>query len=171
MGSPKIFENLRSSSQVVVVSRLVLLSLAFAVLATGCSTTVRVTMKGGPEMNGGGKTAEVHVYELNSQGNFGDLTPDQFWNGPGVKSSVRVRPPRTRTVYPDWEETFEFEVSDETTFIGVAANLRDPDEDKWRALYPVEEVGDWLSLSVSGSQISVEVEGEGTLDKIRGSAR
>jgi len=129
-------------------------------------------MEGKPEMNGGGNAATVAVYELKSQGDFGDLTPRGFWIGSGVKSSVLVDPsPRTRTVYPGQEKTFEFEVSDETKFIGVAAKLRAPDEDEWRALYPVEKVGDWLSLSVSESQISVDVEGEGALSKVGVSVR
>lgn len=170
-GSPRILENCRPSSQVVVVSRLALLSFVFALLATGCSTTIRVTMEGKPEMNGGGNAAEVEVYELKSKGNFEDLSPGAFWYETGVKESVLVRPPRTRTVYPDATKKFKLEVSDKTKFIGVAAKMRAPDKNEWRALYPVEEVGDWLSLSVHESKIDVEVEGKGTLDKVGVSVR
>lgn len=74
--------------------------------------------------------------------------------------------PWKKTVYPNERKQFELEVADKTKFIGVAANLRNPDSEKWRALYPVEEVGDWVSVTVYSNRISVNVEGKGALQKL-----
>lgn len=122
-------------------------------------------------MNGGGNAANVGVYELTGQGNFLDASPQAFWGEEGTHSSYLVRPPRVEKTYPGERQAFELEVSDETKFIGVAANLRNPEKEEWRALYPVDEVGDWLSVTVSSDRILVDVEGKGAVGKIRDSVQ
>jgi type VI secretion system VasD/TssJ family lipoprotein len=137
----------------------------------GCSSTIQVKMNGQPNMNGGGNAADVGIYELTGRGNFLDASPQAFWIEEGTLSGKLVRSPRTRTVYPGEEQTFEFEIAEGTKFIGVAANLYNPAQGEWRALYPLEEVGDWLSMTVSKNRVSVNVEGKGTLGKIEDSVR
>jgi type VI secretion system VasD/TssJ family lipoprotein len=137
-----------------------------AFLATGCSTTVEVMMRGRTDMNSGGNAAVVQVYELSGEGNFLNTSARTFWQGDGALSGVLVGSPRRNTLYPNETRTFELELADETKFIGVAANLRDPASEEWRALYPVKDVGDRLSVTVHDSRISVSVEGPGPLQKI-----
>ncbi|MFB6232273.1 MAG: type VI secretion system lipoprotein TssJ [Salinibacter sp.] len=139
--------------------------LLVAFLATGCSTTIEVMMSGKPDMNSGGNAAVVQVYELSGEGSFQDLSFRTFWQEKGALGKL-VSSPQRKTVYPNETTTFELEVAKKTKLIGVAANLRNPDSDKWRALYSVEEVGDRLSVTVYDNRISVAVEGKGLLDKV-----
>jgi len=134
-------------------------------LATGCSSTVEVTTAGQSDMNSGGNAAVVQVYQLSGEGNFGDLSFRSFWQKQGAVAKL-IGSPARRTVYPGEQERFELEVAEDTRFIGVAANLRNPNSDGWRALYAVEEVGDWLSVTVYDNQISVNVEGKDALQKL-----
>jgi type VI secretion system VasD/TssJ family lipoprotein len=139
--------------------------LLVAFFATGCSTTIEVMMSGQSDMNGGGNAAVVQVYELSGEGNFQDISFRAFWQQEGALSKL-VGSPHRKTVYPDETTTFELEVAEDTKLVGVAANLRNPDSEQWRALFPVEEVGDRLSVTVRDTRISVDVEGEGALDKV-----
>jgi type VI secretion system VasD/TssJ family lipoprotein len=134
-------------------------------LATGCSSTIEVTTAGQPDMNSGGNAAVVQVYQLSGEGNFGDLSFQSFWQKEGTIAKL-IDSPARRTIYPGEQERFELEVAGNTKFIGVAANFRNPDSEGWRALYSVEEVGDWLSVTVHDNRISVNVEGKGTLQKL-----
>lgn len=142
------------------------LLLICALLATGCSTTAEVMMRGQTDMNSGGNAAVVQVYELSGKGSFMDISPQTFWKGNGALSGVLVGSPHRNTLFPNETKTFELELADKTKFIGVAANLRDPDSEEWRALYPVKEVGDQLSVTVHSNRISVTVEGPGVLQRI-----
>lgn len=148
-----------------------LLFLLCVLPATGCSTTVEVRMRGQSDMNSGGNAAVVQVYELSGKGSFLDASPRTFWQGNGALGGVLVRAPQRNTLFPNETKTFELELAEKTKFIGVAANLRNPDPEEWRALYPVEEVGDWLSVTVHSNGISVSVEGKGALQKIGISSR
>lgn len=123
-------------------------------------------MTGQSDMNGGGNSAVVQVYELSGEGSFLDATFRAFWQDEGALSGVLVRSPRRETLYPNETKTFELELAENTQFVGVAANLRDPEQDAWRALYSVDEVGDQLSVTVHGNRISVAVEGSGPLQGI-----
>lgn len=142
------------------------LFLVCVLLATGCSTTIAVQMRGQSDMNSGGNSATVQVYELSGKGSFLDASVQSFWQEDGTLGGVLVRAPRRNTLYPNEMKSFELELADNTSFIGVAANLRNPEADEWRALYSVEEIGDRLSVTVHSAGISVEVEGAGTLQKI-----
>lgn len=140
-------------------------------LASGCSTTIEVRMRGQADMNSGGNAVVVQVYELTGEGDFLSTSPQSFWQENGALASILVGSPRRETLYPNGTTTFELELAEETKFIGVAANLRNPDPEEWRALYPVEEIGDWLSVTVQGSRISVQAEGGGALHGIGLSSR
>lgn len=122
-------------------------------------------MQGQPDMNSGGNAAVVQVYELSGEGNFLDLSFRSFWQKDGTVARV-IGAPHEETVYPNEQKQFKLKLADETNYIGVAANLRNSESEKWRALYPVEEVGDWVSVSVYSNRISVSVEGKGALQKV-----
>lgn len=122
-------------------------------------------MSGQSDMNGGGNAAVVEVYELTGEGSFQDIPFRTFWQEDGALGTL-VGSPHRKTVYPNETVTFKFEVAEDTKLVGIAANLRDPDPEKWRVLYPVEEVGDQLSVTVRGTRIAVAVEGQGVLDKV-----
>lgn len=135
------------------------LVLCFLLLG-GCATTVEVSLLGQPDMNDGGNAAVVRIYELSGEGSFMDASFRAFWQEEGAVGGSLIRS-REELIYPDETQRFELELSEETKFIGVAANFRNPEQDGWRDLYPVDEVGDQLSVTVHSNRISVDVEGGG----------
>lgn len=136
-----------------------LLVLCFA-LMVGCSTTIEVGVSGQSNMNDGGAAAVVQIYELSGEGNFMEASFSSFWQEDGALGGILIRS-RRETLYPNETKQFELELAEETKFIGIAANFRNPEQDGWRDLYPVDEVGDRLSVTVQSNRISVEVEGGG----------
>lgn len=135
----------------------------FVLLLVGCSTTVNVGMLGQSDMNGGGNAAVVRIYELSGEGSFMEASFRTFWQGDGGALKGVLVGSREQTVFPGESEQFELELAEETNFIGVAANFRNPQEDGWRGLYSVDEVGDRLSVTVHSNRISVDVEGGGVI--------
>lgn len=133
-------------------------------LWSGCSSSLEVMISGASDMNNGGNAAVVRIYELSGDSNFMNTPLSAFWrDDEGALGNELVTPPRKVTLYPDAAETIEFELADETTFIGVAADLRNPDREQWRSIHPLDEVGDRVSVTVQSNRISVEVEGGGGL--------
>jgi type VI secretion system VasD/TssJ family lipoprotein len=131
---------------------------------SGCSSPIEIMLAGQSDMNSGGNAAVVRIYELSGDGNFANTPLSTFWQDDvGALGGELVNPPRNVTVYPNEEETLQLELADETQFLGVAANLRDPDRARWRALYAVEEVGDRVTVVVYSDRIDVETEGGGRL--------
>lgn len=116
-------------------------------------------------MNSGGNPAVVRIYELNGESNFMRTPVSSFWKDDvAALGSELVSPaPRDVTVYPSKSETLEFEIAEGTQFIGVAANLRNPTQEQWRAVFPVEEANDRIRVTVHEGRITVEAEGQFTL--------
>lgn len=142
-------------------------ALAFAALIWGgCSGglglfsgPVEVSIRGTADMNGG-NAARVRVYELAGETNFSNTPLSSFWqNDRDALGDELVRPPREVLLYPSEDRSVEFELAEGTQFIGVAADLRNPDREGWRALYPVSDVkGERIVVNVATNQISVDVE-------------
>lgn len=148
-----------------VKTGLLLLSI---LLWSGCSSSLEVMIAGDSDMNNGGNAAVVRVYELSGDSNFMNTPLSAFWrDDEGALGNELVTPPRKVTLFPDATETIEFELAEETTFIGVAADLRNPERGQWRSIHPLDEVGDRVSVTVQSNRISVEVEGGGGLPLVR----
>ncbi len=135
------------------------LILLFGVVWMGCSQTVEMVVVGEAEMNGGGNAAVVHVYQLSGDGNFRQTPLSVFWrDDAAVLGGELVASPRTLTVYPSDSKTVEIEVADEAAYLGVAANLRDPDRERWRSIHRLEDVGDQIRVRIANDHVAVEVE-------------
>lgn len=128
-------------------------------LWTGCSSSLTVSYVGTPDMNNGGNAAVVKVYQLSADGNFSSAPLSAFWrDDQGTLGTELVRPPRKVTLYPSEQKTVTFELAEKTKFLGVAANLREPDREQWRSIHSVEGMGDEVAVTVETSQIAVDVE-------------
>lgn len=134
-------------------------------LWSGCSSSIEVMVAGQSDMNNGGNAAVVHVYELNSENNFVNTPVSAFWQDAEGALGGELIAAHQQRVYPNETEVLEFELSDNTKVIGVAANLRDPEREQWRAHYSVEDLGDEISVVVYNNRISVEAEGAGVLKR------
>lgn len=132
----------------------------------GCSSSLNIfsgpltmTITGQEDMNGG-NAARVRVYELSGESSFRNTPLSTFWrDDEQALGSELVRPPHEVLLYPNENKTLEFEVAEGTKFIGVAANLRNPDRGQWRAIYSVEEIKDGdVSIAVGADRIQVNIE-------------
>jgi len=139
-----------------------LLLLLSAILWAGCSSPIEVVLTGAANMNNGGYSTQVKIYELSGDSNFLNTPLSAFWpNDEEALGDEMVAPPQRRTLDPEDTVAIEFELTDETAFVGVAADLRNPVEGQWRQIFPADEVGDRMSITVQNDRISVEVEGGG----------
>ena len=146
--------------------RPLLLALLIGLFASGCGSTLNifsgpltVRIVGTDDMNGG-NAARVYVYELSGDTNFRNTTLSTFWSGQEeALGNELVRPPRQQLLYPGETQTLEFEVAEGTQYIGVAADLRNPDRERWRSVHPVEDVeGEEIVVEVGANRIDVNVQ-------------
>jgi len=119
--------------------------------------TVRIV--GADDMNGG-NAARVYVYELAGDTNFRNTTLSTFWSGQEeALGNEIVGAPRQQELWPGETQTLEFEVAEDTQYIGVAANLRSPDGERWRSIHAVEEVkGEEIVVRVGAGRVDVNVQ-------------
>lgn len=122
------------------------------VLLVGCRRTqlppppeppapLAVTVVGESDLNGGGNAAVVRIYQLAGDANFRRAPVQSFWqNDEQALGSELLSGKREVLLFPDVTETVEVPLDDRTQFVGFAADLRDPDPDHWRAIFPVSEV-------------------------------
>lgn len=110
-------------------------------------------------MNNGGNPAVVKIYQLGGEGNFKSTPLSAFWRDDrGALGNELVTAPRKVTVYPDESERIELELAEKTKYIGIAANLRKPEREKWRSVHSIEGMGDQISVTVETNKVEVEVE-------------
>ena len=129
------------------------------VFVTGCASSVSVRLFGQPEMNRGGNAAVVKFYQLTAQGNFRNTPLSSFWrDDEAALGSELVTAPRKLTVYPANTKTISLSIQDKTNYLGVAANLREPDRDRWRCLVPLKKMGDEVSVTIERNTLQLEFE-------------
>lgn len=146
---------------------LLLLFVVVLFVGTGCSTTVEFALKGKSDMNNGGNAAVLKVYQLKAEQNFKGVLPSSFWrDDQQALGNTLLGSPKKVTIYPSEAETFELTLADKTKFVGVAANLRDPERDQWRAIEKVKSMGDQVAVTVKNKKIDVEFEGKGVMGLI-----
>jgi type VI secretion system VasD/TssJ family lipoprotein len=118
-------------------------------------------------MNMGGNAAVVKLYQLKGDGNFRSVPFSTFWrDDEAALGGELLEAPRKVTVYPADSSTIEFDLLDKAQHIGVAANLRKPDQDEWRFTHPVREMGDEVAVTVTEDRIEVDVEGRSVLRRL-----
>lgn len=136
------------------------LALGALLLLGGCSAAPLVVhVQGEGDMNEG-NAARVRVYELSGDTNFQNTPLSSFWRGDEeALGSELVAAPREVLLYPDETKTVEFTANEQTQYVGVAADLRDPDREGWRSIHDIEEVkGDDFVVRVGANQIHISVE-------------
>jgi type VI secretion system VasD/TssJ family lipoprotein len=152
-------KKLRKGSAVLLLLPLVL------VLISGCSAlpfvggtpTVQMRIAGQSDMNSGGNGAVVRVYQLSGEINFKRTPLSTFWRNDQEALGGELVRQKEVLLYPDETKTFELEVAETASHIGIAANLRDPDQEQWRAIYPVGALEDGTTTAtVLANRIEVD---------------
>ena len=107
-------------------------------LPPGPSSMVLV---GAADMNAGGNAARVYLYPLVSDATFLATPVQVFWEDPeGALGADLGGPVRDATVRPGSTDSLEEVTLDGAAFLGVAADLRTPEGDGWRAVLPASRV-------------------------------
>lgn len=118
---------------------------------------------GTPDLNStdaetSGNAVVVQIFELTNETNFRDVTLETFWRGNVEALGAELVNSRQLLLYPNTNQTVEITPEEQTQFIGVAADFRQPDREQWRRLYPVEELrGQSVTVEIGKNKITFEV--------------
>ena len=116
-----------------------------------------VSLTGLDDMNAGGNAARVYLYPLVSDATFLATPVQAFWDDPeGTLADDLVGAVRDATVRPGQTTSLEDLTLEGATFLGVAADLREPESGEWRAVLPASQVrGKALRITVAEGGLSV----------------
>lgn len=133
-----------------------------ALLLAACSpriATGTLDLVGTSAMNGGGNAALVRVYQLNDDDAFRTVPLEAFWeDGADQLAPALTAEPRELLIYPEQRQQVELALAPTTRYVGVAADLRAPDGDAWRMIYPVlDVVRAPIEVTVGARELSFEV--------------
>lgn len=141
---------------------LALLLLPFLVACSPRVTMSHLDLAGGADMNGGGNAALVRVYQLNDDDAFRTVPLEEFWGaGASQIEPALTAEPRELLIYPEQRQRVELSLAPTTRYIGVAVDLRSPEGDDWRTIYPVFEfLREPMEVTIGERQLSVDVASE-----------
>ena len=141
--------------------RLSLPLVLFAALFIGCrapaAPATTVVVAGTQALNAGGNAAIVRLYPLASDARFRQTPQADFWRAGSAVDADLVGAVREVLLYPGDDETIEMALGG-AAYLGVAADLRAPERDRWRAVFPVGAVdGQTLAVTVDSAFVMTEV--------------
>lgn len=150
-----------SQDSVRVYSKsIVILAVLFTCL-TSCSGSRETTLSfsGLPDMNSGGNPAVIRVYQLSENVNLSSTALDEFWNDDaGFLGGNLVKMEEEIRLYPEERKMLNLELQKNTGYVMVASYLRQPDPNRWYALYPASEVnGKQMAVTVNTSGLTVDL--------------
>lgn len=122
---------------------------------------VMIEVSGSAEMNAGGNAAIVRIYMLASDAAFRRTPIQDFWQDDAAAlGSDLMGAKREVLLYPGDRETFQIEPVGDVAFIGIAADLREPDPNGWRVIYPVAELrGQRVSVAIDRDRLDARIAG------------
>ena len=128
----------------------------------GCSRTKQLsfTFQGDSQMNNGGHFAIVRIYQLYNDTNFLNSEFEAFWlNDEAVLAEEIIVGTRQQiSLYPNKPIEHTLVVDKEARFIGFAANLYEPDGDRWRQLYSVDQLEkEGVTIQVREYRLNVDL--------------
>lgn len=123
----------------------------------GSMPLTEMTMQGGTDMNNGGNAAVVRVYQLTGDSNFMRSSLESFWrDDEQALGSELVGAKQEILLYPQQERGVELTIGEGTRFVGIAADLREPDPVGWRHIFDAEELrGKEVNITVGSDRLSV----------------
>lgn len=133
--------------------------LFLSLFSAGCGGPLEMALSGTSDLNSGGNAAVVRVYELSGTSNFRTTPLGRFWQDDQSALGDQYVDHQQFLLYPNQVEQVSLDVNDETLYIGIAADLREPDQDQWRVLYPIDELkGKEVSVSVGAHGLDVRLD-------------
>ena len=114
-----------------------LLASVLLFLFSACSgpKTVKVSVQGAMEMNQK-QVCVIYIYQLSNDTSFMQATADSFWKEGAkdfekdlVKEAIKIQ------LFPGEARDYELNISEETKFIGAAADFYRPKKEGWRKVF------------------------------------
>lgn len=120
---------------------------------------VTVTLVGDPEQNSGGYAVDVSLYQLANNTVFESAFIETFWqDDEGLLGDELIGSKTTFQLNPNEVRSVTLTLDLETRFLAVAANLRNPDRNLWRAVQPAEALRDKpVAVRVLSDRILMDV--------------
>lgn len=144
---------------------LVSVLLLTAGMLSGCSlfskttTTdpnVSMTIIGTADMNGG-NAAQVRIVQLQSDTRFRDASFEAFWEDPAQELDDDLVAEEGFLLYPNGSEARDLMLDEQTRFIGVAVDLREPEGNDWRLVQPVDVLrGQRVRVTVGDRSVEIQ---------------
>ena len=128
------------------------------ILRSGPPRPLGVTLVASSDLNDG-NAAVVRLYALGGDANFTRVPPGAFWRDDhAALADELIGVPREIVLFPETTEDVAFALDPTAQFVGVAANLRNPDADRWRAIVSAETLrGKALRVTVGRSALTLDV--------------
>lgn len=128
---------------------------------SGCEEA-RVTLSAAGDLNsnpgesgGPGSAAVVRVYQLANDANFRGATLESFWQDDRQALGDELISSTEKQLYPGAQEILELQIREGVRFVGIAANLRHADRERWRQVYPAAGMcGEEVTVTIGANYVS-----------------
>lgn len=123
----------------------------------GSQPATEMTVFGDSDMNNGGNAAVVRIYQLAGDSNFTRASLETFWRDDELALGAElVGPKQEILLYPEQERAIDLDLSDQTRYVGIAADLRAPDPVQWRHIFDAQELqGKLVNVRVGTDRLTV----------------
>lgn len=120
---------------------------------------LEVALVGTDSLNGGGNAVVVRLYALAGDAAFQQAPVQSFWQDEAAAlGSDLLGGAREVTLFPGAREQVQLQPDPRAQFVGIAADLREPARDGWRAVYPVSELrGRRVTVTVGVNAMAVDL--------------
>lgn len=136
------------------------LLLAGGLVLIGCKGSQQATemsVIGESDMNNGGNAAVVRIYQLSGDSNFTRASLETFWrDDEQALGTELIGAKQEILLYPEQERAIDLNLSDQTRYLGIAADLRAPDPVQWRQIFNAQELlGKQVNVRVGTDRLTV----------------
>ena len=109
-----------------------------------------------------GNAANVVFYQLTGTTNFQRAPIETFWrNDREALANELVGSGQQVFLYPGQQKQIALDLSEETRYLGVAANLRAPEPNRWRRALSLQQInGRRVAVQVSSNSLTVALQAE-----------
>ena len=107
-----------------------------------------------------GNAANVVFYQLTNNANFQRAPIETFWKNDRQTLADELVGNRQQVfLYPGQAKQVELDLKKQTRYLGVAANLRQPEPGQWRRSFPIQEIdGHHMAIQVEPRRLTVSMQ-------------
>jgi len=123
------------------IKTLIVLGLIF-IGTFSCSKqiTLDLVVRGTKDLNNGGNSVVVWIFQLSADNEFMRATVESYKKqGNDLFINTLTKSPKEIVLHPEDIKTPVLNISEETEFIGILADFRNPDRQGWRQLFEIDK--------------------------------